>query len=369
MHGGPKADPGPVRLAVLGTGWVVSQIWAPMLADHPQYEVAAVAEPDPHALRRALGLFPGARPLEAASELSPDLVDLAVVATPNHLHGPMAADLLHRGIPVFVEKPVCLTSAEAAEIADAESSGARLLAGTAAWYRADVKALRALISELGPLRSLELSWIRASGIPARGGWFTDRGRSGGGALVDLGWHLITVGFRLLGWPAVTEVAATVSADFIDSGVSDANWRQPSDDPRATLDVEDTARAAFRTESGILCTFTAAWASHADIDRTWIALEGAQGRAELLCTFGMSPHRLERPRLRLLRDGHAKDIELTTEPVGAEYRAQLKHIPALLAGPRQPSEASRETAGVVDLIERIYRSAGVMPVIPRRKESR
>lgn len=353
-------DPGlPVRLAMLGAGWVVDQIWAPALADLPEFEVTVVTDPSPDARQRAMNLFDGARALSAVDELSATEVDLAVVATPNYLHGPMTASLLRRGIPVFVEKPVCLRPAEAAQIATAErASGARLLAGTAAWHRADVKAFRSLVGELGDLRSMELCWTRASGVPARGSWFTDRSLSGGGVLVDLGWHMLTVGLRLLGWPAVDAVVAAVSRDFIGSSASNASWHEVTGATSETLDVEDTARAAFRTTSGVLCSLTVAWASPTETDCTRIVLEGSAGRAELTCTFGLSPNRVARPRLRLSLAGRSEEVDLPVEPAGAEYRTQLELVPALLRDKEPPGAAAREAAQVVDLVARIYQSAGV-----------
>ncbi len=43
----------------------------------------------------------------------PDGVQAAVVATPNATHAPIAKSLLDRGLWVLLEKPMCLTSAEA----------------------------------------------------------------------------------------------------------------------------------------------------------------------------------------------------------------------------------------------------------------
>lgn len=350
----------PIRLAVLGLGWVFTNVWAPMLRDHAGFRVVAVLDPDAAALARGSALFPDARPLSTVADIDPSEVDLVVVAPPNHLHAPLAATLLRRGIPVFVEKPVCLSSAEAAQLVEAErAGGARVLAGTAAWHRADVKALRAQVDRLGPLRTVELSWLRARGVPGPGGWFTSGEEAGGGALLDLGWHLITVGLRMIGWPAVPDVLGTVSADFLGHNGFDAAWHTGNGSRRA--DVEDTARASFRTDSGVFFTLAAAWASHTNVDRTTISVEGAHGRIELVCTFGFSPHRLTTPSLRLLSAGRSKEIYVPAEPPGAEYRRQLDLLPALLADPNQPGAATAETVRIVELIERIYRSAGATTV--------
>jgi len=257
---------------------------------------------------------------------------------------------------VFVEKPVCLTSAEAAELIEAErAGGARVLAGSAFWHRADVKALRPLLDQLGPLRAVDLSWVRGRGIPAQGGWLTSREQAGGGVLVDLGWHLITIGMRMLGWPAVTSVLGSVSADFLGRDGFGAAW-QDRDSATARPDVEDTVYGRLRTEDDVLVTVTAAWASHTRPDRTRIVVDGVLGRAELLCTFGFSPDRVPESELVLWRDGEPTRIEVPQEDVGAEYRRQLDLLPLLLADPGQPGAATAEVAGAISIVERIYASA-------------
>ncbi len=360
------AGAAPVRLALIGLGWAVRELWAPRILDHPAFTVVAVYDPDPAAATWAADRFPAARLLSEPGDLRRDDVDLAVVATPNHLHARTAISLLERGISTFVEKPVCVSSEEAAALAAAElAGGARVLSGTAAWYRADVMALRGLLPDLGPLRSVELSWIRASGIPAPGGWFTERRRAGGGALVDLGWHLITLGMRMLSWPRVTQVTGAVSADFLARAGAEATWRGDSPDgpvrELAPKDVEDTARGVLALDGGPLFTVRAAWASHSERDVTRLVLEGADARAELTCTFGLSPNGVGRSTLVVHRDGRAEEVELEREDRGTEYRRQLDLLPTLLADPAQQGVATDEVIRTIDIIERLYRSAGAPPL--------
>ncbi|ONI76194.1 hypothetical protein ALI144C_36585 [Actinosynnema sp. ALI-1.44] len=354
----------PIRIAMIGLGWVFTEVWAPLLAN-PGFRVVAVFDPDDGALARACDAFPAARALSAVEQLDPAEVDLAVVATPNHLHAPVGASLLRRGIAVFIEKPVCLTVAEGALLVEAErEGGARVLAGTAAWHRADVKALRAQVDRLGPLRTIELSWVRARGVPGSVGWSTKGASAGGGALFDLGWHLITIGLRMIGWPAVWDVVGSVSSDFLGRKGFGASWHVGGErraEPGAGQvedPVEDTVRASWRTRTGVFFVLTTAWASHIALDRTRIAVEGADGRAELDCTFGFSPQRSGASSLRVLTSGRIEDVELPDEPVGTEYRTQFGLLPTLLADPNQPGAATGESVRIVDLIERIYHSAGV-----------
>ncbi|MFD0430789.1 Gfo/Idh/MocA family protein [Streptomyces zhihengii] len=192
---------------------------APRLRRHPAFAVTSVVDPNPAARAEVPQDRTGTRLLADVSELSRDGTDLAVVAVPNHLHSAVACRLLRMGVPVFLEKPVCLNSAEAEQLAEAEQAGgAVLLAGSAARYRADVLALRRLIDrELGELRHVELSWVRARGVPDAGGWFTQRQFAGGGALVDLGWHLLDTVGPILGPVGFDQAVGTVSDDFVNSG--------------------------------------------------------------------------------------------------------------------------------------------------------
>ncbi|WP_243725981.1 Gfo/Idh/MocA family protein [Actinomadura rubrisoli] len=341
----------------MGCGWAGRSIWLPRLAGHPAYEVVAAVDPDP-AARDAIGGQGVPRVLADLDELERGEVDLAVVAAPNHLHAPVAARLLERGVPVFVEKPVCLNVTEAERLSAAESAGgAILLAGSAAPYRADVRALYALAAELGPIRHVDVAWVRARGVPGAGGWFTDRSRSGGGALVDLGWHLLDTVGPMLGTAVFEQVAGAVSADFVNAGYLRAQWRGDADaEAPGTGDVEDTARGFLVTEDGVSVSLRASWASHQARDVTRFTVESVSGTAELTCTFGFSSNRQAESVLTRTRHGTTVPVPLPVEPVGAEYSRQLDELPALLADPAGRGAAIGGARRTIAVIERLYGSA-------------
>lgn len=347
---------GPVRVALVGLGWAARSIWLPRLGADPAYAVVAVVDPDPAGRAAALDAVPDAVAVADAAELTADTVDLAVVAVPNHLHAATACGLLERGVAVFLEKPVCLTADQARDLAAAEArGGAVLLAGSAARYRADVRALHAAVAELGPVRHVTASWVRASGVPDAGGWFTDRRRSGGGALVDLGWHLLDAVTPVLGPVTFDHAVGSVSADFVTDGARAADWRGTAA-PAARGDVEDTARGFLLTDGGVSVALRASWASHEATDMTTVTVDAAGGTAVLRCTFGFSPNRVDRPVLTCTRDGETVELPVPAEPIGAEYDHQLAELPSLLADPGAHGRAAADAARTVGVIERIYRSA-------------
>jgi oxidoreductase len=376
----PSSRPGPtvaapVRLAVLGTGWVSRTVWLPLLVAHPSLAVTAVADLDERSARTAAAWIRTAtastdvRVLADVGEVDAGVADLAILALPNHLHVPVATSLLGRGLSVFVEKPVCRTIAEAEALAaacrSAEVGGARLLSWSAARHRADIAQLRAVLPTLGRLRRAELAWVRAAGVPQRTGWFTERSLAGGGALLDLGWHLLDAGLDLLGWPTVVAGVGTTSADWMGRADAVADWadRQPANGS-SNGSVEDTAEGYLVTDDGIGIRVGARWASHAARDSTVLTVEGTEGVATLRGTFGFSPHRDGESSLTVTRRGRQRALPLAAEPIGAEYGRQVDALAAaLLAGTATlgstelaPGGSIAEVVRIVTAIELLYRSA-------------
>jgi len=344
---------GPLRVAVIGLGWAARSIWLPRLAANSRFVLAAAVDPDPAARAEA-----GA-PVEYATvdELPSDAVDLAIVAAPNHLHAAVAEKLLSAGVPTFVEKPVCLTTGEADRLAAAEVAGGTvLLAGSASRYRADVRRLIEVTADLGELRHVSLSWVRARGIPNGVGWFTRRGLAGGGALVDLGWHLLDNVLPLLGGSRVEQVAGTVSADFLGHAGAHAGWRQEG--ATSGGDVEDTARGFLVTRAGLSVSLTARWASHQPVDVTTIAVEGSDGVATLECTFGFSPNRRD-AALTVIRSGQVTRVPVPAEEIGAEYDRLLDALADRVHDPAVRGTAVAEARQVVHVIERLYEAAPLL----------
>jgi oxidoreductase len=343
-----------VAVAVVGLGWAGRQLWLSLLGEHRDFEVVAAVDADPAARAEFTGTT-GLPALASVDALIPREVDLAVVAVPNYLHTEVAGALLASGISVFLEKPVCLSSAEVELLAVAERGGGTLLAGSAARYRGDVEALRQAMAELGEIRHVELSWVRARGVPRAGGWFTQRDKAGGGALFDLGWHLLDTSAHLLGPAGFAQVIGVTSDDFVNAGAWQAAWRR--DEPGVgTADVEDTARGFLVRDDGISIALRASWASHEAKDASTIQVEGSAGTARLRCTFGFSPNREPAPALSMTREGTTTALAVPAEPIGIEYTRQLDRLAALLADPDQRGHAIAEARPIVGMIENFYASA-------------
>lgn len=352
-----------MRVAVVGLGWVAREVWLPRLAEHPDFDVVAVVEPRPEAVERTAALVGGARVYGGHRELGPHEADLVFVLTPNHTHGAVAGHFLRQGLAVFLEKPTGTEPGHLRLLEDAaRDGGGRLLLSTAARHRADVGELARLVADgaLGTPRLAELSWIRSRGIPGSD-WFARRETSGGGVLVDLGWHVIDVLHHLWGASAVRHATALASCDFLTREGWGADWHAGTA-ALANADVEDQLTALLATERyGLHLRF--AWASHEAVDRTRLVLHGTAGTAELTTTFGFSPRRVTEPTLTLRQEGGERRVPLPQAGVGDEYDRQLDALAAELARADATDRALREAREALAVVEACYRATSARWTAP------
>jgi predicted dehydrogenase len=200
----------PLRVGLIGYGLAGSVFHAPLIAATPGLELAAVVTRDPERRASLRARHPGAAALDAPDDLwaRREDLDLAVVATPNRSHVPLARAALQAGLPVVVDKPFAPTAAEARDVA-AEARGRGLLC-TAFQNRrwdGDFLTVRRLVGEgaLGAVRRFESRidrWAQAS----RAAWKErPEPEEAGGLLFDLGAHLVDQALQLFG-PAATVYA-------------------------------------------------------------------------------------------------------------------------------------------------------------------
>src|SRR5438093_11752085 len=131
-------------------------------------------------------------------------VDAAIICLPNFLHFPTSLAALEAGKHVFCEKPPTMNAAEMKVLRDeAEKRGLIYFFGRQFRFTAAVRTARDIITEgrLGKIYRARATWVRSRGIPAGIGlWFTDKERSGGGALIDIGVHALDTAWYLMGTP-------------------------------------------------------------------------------------------------------------------------------------------------------------------------
>jgi predicted dehydrogenase len=186
---------------------------APLISSVEGLELVAVME---RTSDKAAQRYPGIttyRSLEAM--LADASLDLFVVATPSQSHFEVASQILRAGRNVIVDKPVCTTSAEIAQLmALAATHNALLVPFHNRRWDSDFQTIQKLLHEglLGRLVYFESRFDRWRPDPP-----TDRlwkeDPASGGVLLDLGPHLADQALTLFGKPEAVSAEILCERDW------------------------------------------------------------------------------------------------------------------------------------------------------------
>jgi predicted dehydrogenase len=200
---------------------------------------------------------------EAYDDLYATDVDAVVVTVPNALHEAAAVAALDAGLDVLVEKPVAHTLESAERIADAarDAPGFCMTGFTMRFYPEVVELVdRIADGEFGRITHVEAHYLRRNHIP-QSGWFVDPDLAGGGALVDVGVHVLHLGLAAAGFPDVEGVFGQTRTDRFDVG------------------VETSATALARGDGELTVSLDVAWATPGEPDKS-VVVRGTEGAARL-----------------------------------------------------------------------------------------
>lgn len=211
-----------IRVAVVGYGLAGSVFHVPLLRATDGMRVTSVVTANPERQRQVHAHCPGSIVFERVEQLWRHAGDhdLVVVATPTSSHVPLASRALELGLPVVVDKPLAADADAAQCLVDlAEKQGVPLTVFQNRRWDADQLTLRRLLADgvLGEVVRYESRFERWQPAVRPDRWRDiTPPEGGGGALLDLGSHVVDQALALFG-PA--EVAyADVRA--VRGGVSD-----------------------------------------------------------------------------------------------------------------------------------------------------
>ena len=213
-----------LRGAISGFGEVAARAHLPGWLTRGAVHIGVVHEPVSARRHEAMRLIKNVRVYDDLELMldgeAPDFVD---IASPPAYHAAAARAALEADAHVLVEKPLCLTLAEFDAIAELARRKNRVLMCVHNWKYAPAYALaRRMIDEgrLGAPRFISLDRIRVepAGAQGAGGAWRAAADSGGGILIDHGWHVFYLMQWLFGGDAPTEVSAALAASA--SGASE-----------------------------------------------------------------------------------------------------------------------------------------------------
>ncbi|MGQ9631602.1 MAG: Gfo/Idh/MocA family protein [bacterium] len=205
--------------------------------------------------------------------LARDDIHIVNCCTPNYLHKKILVDSLRAGKHIYCDKPLAMNLREAREIVE-EAKAAGVVHQMTFEYRFIPAILRAkqLVDEgfLGDVFSFRSAYLHSGYIdPDRPmSWRLDKGMSGGGALFDLGSHVLDLIRFLLG--DVAEVYATTKTFITERPVREGSPE------RAKVEVDDLVLMQIRMRNGALGTLEASRVATGTNDELRLEIHGSRG---------------------------------------------------------------------------------------------
>lgn len=324
-------SPRAIRVGLIGCGSIAADHIRGYLAlpsTGGPGELVAVADADPTRRAAAAELAGGVRQYADYSELLADpSIDAVDICLPHHMHRDAIIAAAAAGKHILAEKPLCLTLEEAAEIRNAvEAAGVTLMCAHNQLFLPTIRAAKELIGDgyCGTIHEVRTSdSFFVDFTPESMGWRANRAKSGGGELIDTGYHPSYLLLHLAGSEPV-EVTALLSRFRLHF-----------------LDGEDSGHLAIRFANGALGTLETSWAHDPAGDEKF-AVTGSEGA---LWSDGVTLWRR--------RNGEETQAE-AFEPVDT-FAAEIRHFVEAVAGGTRPIETDVEGARVLSVILGAYRS--------------
>ena len=360
MRHDPPDAPRDIGVAIVGYGPYggMGYLHGLACAETDGLRLAAVVDTVPERLVAAAADFAEIRAYPDATSLVGDgAVELVIVATPPASHASIALELLRAGRHVVLEKPMCLTTAEAdGLIAEAERRDRMLTVHQSRRWDRDFLALREIVSDgrIGEVFNVE-TFVGGFDHPCRL-WHSDELVSGG-AIFDWGSHHVDWILRLYGSPPARVLASAHTRVWHDVTNADqvAVWMQWADGREATF--RQSELAAIRRPKFYVQGTAGTIEGHY---RPLVAetVEPGRGYAE------HSEHHAEAPvALRVARyDGPGRLVEEVVPPAAgagwAFHRNLADHL--LLGEPLAvPPGESRDVVAVLEAAHRSAAAGGIL----------
>ena len=209
------------------------------------------------------------------SMLDAEDLDAVSICTYNMTHAECAVYALEKGVNVLLEKPMCVTTKEAAEICRAEKKSGKIISiGFQPRLDPNMQMIKKIVKsgELGKVYYIQTGGGRRRGIPTPfGTTFIEKETGGIGALGDIGCYSLDMVLNAVGYPKPLTVSGYKSAFF---GTRPETY-PTHPEYAAKFGVDDFAAAFIRLEGNIILDFRIAWAMNMDTPGDTIIL-GTKG---------------------------------------------------------------------------------------------
>lgn len=338
------------KVGIVGAGNIAMSCHVPAYKNlEDRVKIVAVADINFDRAKAAAEKIGCAAYASVEEMLEKEDIDYVDICTWNREHATVAIAAAKAKKAILCEKPMSnsLENSLAMEKAIRENNVPFMLA-VVTRYGVEAQTAEKMreAGKFGDIYLAKAVYTRRRGTPL--GWFTDKKRSGGGPVIDLGVHCIDRAWYLMGRPRPVSVSAACSyaiGNFETKGVE--RWHA-FDEGDGTFDTEDSATAYIRFENGAVMMADVAWAQNGE-GQNYIQLYGTKaGMAfEPLTVYGESA------------EGYLADEKISIDvnkKTGDYFYNEISHFLDCLETGETPISSLDDALTIQRILDGIYRSA-------------
>ncbi|MDO8539871.1 MAG: Gfo/Idh/MocA family oxidoreductase [Opitutaceae bacterium] len=326
-------------------------------------EIVALADVNQAAAEKAAAQHGITRVFSDVADMLRTLPELDAVSiiVPNKFHAPLAIAALKAGKHVFCEKPPALTAREATVMKQTADKAKRtLMFNFNNRARPESYAMMEYITDgaVGKVNSCQAKWIRRTGIPGFGGWFTNKSLSGGGPMIDL-LHMIDLGLYFMGYPEPAHILARTFSDLITDKTFKGPWGIP-DVAKGVTDVEAAAHGFVTFKTGQSMAFQVSWAEMNKREEVSVTFQGSKAGGLVQRLFGLDgidATAIDTCELYTHERGRPVNRSITVPPDApmGRVRSAMNFI-RTLEGSEKPLNTPDQAVSLMKIIDGAYKSA-------------
>ncbi|MDX2969612.1 Gfo/Idh/MocA family protein [Kribbella solani] len=325
-----------LKVGLIGAGGIASAHIKGYRAHADRIGVTAVADAVPETAKRRAEELGATAHTDYRDLLANEDLDAVDICLPHHLHRDAIVAAAEAGKHVLCEKPLCLSAAEAADVRKAvtENGVTLMCAHNQLFMPAVAKAKELLeagtIGTVYEVRTTDSFYNDFD--PSSMGWRASARTSGGGELIDTGYHPTYLMLHLAGGLPV-EATAMLSTHRL-----------------KFMEGEDSAQVLIRFDNGVVGQLVTSWAYQPAASTERFSAVGELGS---LTSDGTSlSYRL--------RSGETETFEF--EPVDT-FVAEIGHFADSLANQQRPLHTEAEGIAVLGILLAAYEGARTKAIAP------
>lgn len=325
-----------IRIAIIGAGVMAQVTHIPIWKSIRDVEIVAVCD---KVKKKAQWIADKFKIKDHCADIEDllkiDGIDAVDICTPTYTHMPLSVAALSAGKHVLVEKPMARDYEEAKKMVDAAKKYKRMLmVAMNVRFRPDAIILKTFTQkgELGEIFYSKTGWLQRKEKLVHRTWLAEKEMAGGGVFMDLGIQMLDVGLWLMGNQKAESVKATTYNKI------------------TQLDVEDSAAAFIRLESGATLTVEVSWTLLFEKDFFYTNIFGTHGAALL------NPLRIHKELHDNLVNVTPSKAESTTNLYKKSYENEINHFVESLRKGEEVISSGQENLERMRIVDAVYQSA-------------